>query len=928
MFVPVSDPKGAISCENLLHPYKKLNQKLTREKALELLSHTNFQRNIFDLLTLIDKQNAGAELKDVVLACCEGRNPTERNLNLARLIAEKYHYADELAQVLEHNNEDDFTLAYRSNSEASVILPYDGGGRYHGQNWHQILMARQVILDGRNAAELKASTLEDEPDYMAIDEFQNFQDLNLEDFRVHLAPKTVFTNIKILRLGNCEQQGWKNVSFHHVEQLKLDIDAKLPEVFDCSGCRKVDIHRTDCSMLKSFKLDDKVKEIMLSYLPAEGFFGAPDLRPCKEIVLKHMDYSCVENGQFEDGASLALFSCSHLPEVLDLRRFSKVKLNDCSDFNDVKEILFRDGAEVVFGSQYFSDSEEMVPIKADFSKLSKVEFMRLFDQVPPEKVFQKIEFAEGAEVAVAYTMNVGKQMDFSRCGAVTFFDCDLEDVPAAYLQFAKGARVCFNKVENIPWGADVSQCAEVAFDDEVNLAAFQSLKFAKGAKVKFHGFDALPQKMDVSECAELWLAHIKKPLPQLDCRNVRVFTAWDVDFNGHSLQFAPQAKVQLAQCKGVGENTDFSNCAALSVEDTDLSRLDQIKLQDGASLSLIRLKDKPFAAELSNLAYVHLYDVRARRTQMWDFADGAEIALMRVDDLAGLFNAKNCAKLQIEDCDMQNLVFQIEAPRELIFKDVSNLQNEIPNIPFHEADKVVLQNCDLLCTWDMKFKKGSQVMLDFQIGLIPPTLDVSECAEVGLYHLKGHSQPLKFAPHAKVAFYRSTLPRQVDVSQCAQVSFYKVDAAQTENLTFAENATVEVDEMSAWPKVFDASKARRLKYVDCSLDGFRGVLVGENAQALQMSSVSELPSVLNVKQTPLVLMQNFWADDVHKIQVNDDFQRDILEGLNSETDLQDKILVRYPKEPIQPLPRLKFTQNTAPLHLKAFTQVKSKKGGR
>ncbi len=909
MFVPVSNPKGAISCENLLHPYKKLNQKLTCDKALMLLSHTNFQRNIFDLLTVINKQNSGGELKEIVLACCDRRNPTERNLNLACSIAEKYHYEDELAQVLERNNEDDFTLAYRSNSEASVILPYDEGGRYYGRDWHQILMARQVILDGRDAEELAVNGNLDELDFTSFDEFHNFYDLNLEDFRVRLTSKVAFSDIKILYLGNCEQQGWKNVSFHHVEQLKLDIDAKLPEVFDCSGCRKVHMNEADCSALKILKLDDKVEKIELSHIPAEGFFGAPDLRPCKEVKLKHMDYSCVENGQFEDGASITLFRCSNLPEVLDLRRFSRVNIGSCADFNDVKEILFRDGAEVVFHEQYFSDKETMAPIKADFSKLSKVEFLKVFNQVPPEQLFQKIEFAEGAEVVVAYTRNVGKQMDFSRCGAVTFLDCNLEDVPAEHLQLAKGARVRFNGAENIPWGADISQCAEVVFDKEANLDAFQSLKFAKGTKVSFDGFDALPQEMDVSECAELWMLHIKKPLPQLDCHNVRVFTALHVDFSGYPLQFAPHATVQISQCRGLGVNTDFSNCKELGVDATDLSLLPKIKLQDGASLSLLHLKDKPFEADLSNLAYVHLCNARVKKTQKWNFADGAEIALVRVDGLVGSFNVKNCAKLQIEDCDVQNLTFQLEAPRELIFKDVSNLQNEIPNIPFHEADKVVLQNCDLLCTWDMRFKKGSQVMLDFQSGLIPPTLDVSECAEVGLYNLHRYAQPLQFAPHAKVAFSRSTLPKQVDVSQCAQVSFYKVDAEQTENLTFADNSKVEVHEINAWPKIFDASHVRCLKYKNCSLDGARGVLIGDNMQALQIDNVSDLPKTFDLKQTPLVLMTNMSLDGVSRIVVNNDYQRDMLVALNPKVKFKDKIIVRFPKEFATQMPPLKFKQS-------------------
>ena len=915
MFVPVSEPRSAIACVNLLHPYKKLNQKLTADVAADFLSHTNFQRNVFDLLTVIDKQNSGDELKEIVLACCDRRNPTERNLNLIRSIAEKYHYLDDVERVLRSNDEADFSLAYRSNSEASVVLPHHKQGCYNACDWRTILNARQVILDGNDAEELAVNRNLDELDFTSFDEFHNFYDLNLDDFRVRLTSKVAFSDIKILQLGNCERQGWKNVSFRNVEQLKLGMNAKLPEVFDCSGCRKVDINRADCSLLKNLKLDDKVEKIELSHIPAEGFFGAPDLKPCKEVALKHMDYSCVENGQFDDEVNLTLFSCSHLPEVLDLRRFSRVNISSCADFNDVKEILFRDGAEVVFHVQYFSDKEEMAPIKADFSKLSKVEFLGVFNQVPPEQLFQKIEFAEGAEVTVAYVTNVGKQMDFSRCGAVTFLDCNLEDVPAEHLQLAKGARVRFSRAENIPWGADISQCAEVFFDSEANLDAFSSLKFVKGAKVSLYGFDELPQEIDVSECAELWMSHIKKPLPQLDCRNVREFTALDVDFSGHSLQFAPHAVVQISQCRNLGENTDFSNCKELGVDATDLSLLPKIKLQDGASLSLLHLKDKPFEAELSNLAYVQLCNVTAKKTQKWNFADGAEIALEEVARLEGEFYANHCAKLLIENCDVKNLTFQLNEPHELVFKNISNLQNEIPNIPFHEADKVVLQDCDLLCSWDMRFKKGSQVSLDFQSGLIPPTLDVSECAEVGLYNLHRHAQPLQFARHAKVAFYRSTLPKHVDVSRCAQVSFYKVDAAQTEHLNFADNAKVEVHEINAWPKIFDASQVRCLKYEDCSLDGFRGVLIGDNMQALQLDDVSDFPKTLDLKQTSLILMQNISASELGTLIVNSTYQRDMLEGLNSNVYLEDKIKVRFPKE---------FAPQPPPLNLKQSNKASLK----
>ena len=177
MFVPVSDPKGAISCENFLHPYRKLNQKLTRDDAREFLSHTNFQRNIFSLLTIIDEQNLGDALKEIVLACCDRRNPTERNLNLIRSIAEKYHYLDDVERVLRSNDEADFSLAYRSNSEASVVLPHHKQGCYNACDWRTILNARQVILDGNDAEELAVNRNLEELDFTSFDEFHNFRNL-------------------------------------------------------------------------------------------------------------------------------------------------------------------------------------------------------------------------------------------------------------------------------------------------------------------------------------------------------------------------------------------------------------------------------------------------------------------------------------------------------------------------------------------------------------------------------------------------------------------------------------------------------------------------------------------------------------------------------------------------------------------------------
>lgn len=928
MFVPVSNPKGAISCENFLHPYKKLNQILTRDKALEFLSHTNFQRNIFDLLSLIDKQNLGAELKDVVLACCDRRNPTERNLNLARSIAEKYHYQDELAQILEHNNEDDFVLAYLSNSEASVVLPYDEAGRYHACDWHQIFNARQVILDGKSTLEMAQPKPNALCDYRAIDVFRNFYRLSCNDANMRFAEKVAFEHINKMWLGNYTKQGWKKVAFHHVGHLVCDKYAKLPEVLDASGCRILELDCADCTELKALKLDDNIERIVLSHIPAEGFFSAPDFQNCPQIELKYLEASILDKAQIIDGAELKLFECSHLPEVLDLTRFSKVKINSCADFNDVKEIRFRDGAEVYFSQQMFSNLQKVQPIKADFSKLSKIDFGNLFTLVPSERLFQKIEFADGAEVAMSGAQNLGNSMDFSRCAKVTFNQCNLDGVPPQYLQFAKGAIANFFNVRNIPCGTDISQCAEVDLSGAyTDATAFKSLKFAQNSKVNLEELTAVPAELDVAECASLSLIHIKTPLPKLDCRNVREFSAVDVNFNKHPLRFAPDAIVELRNCSNLGEDTDFSNCARLQCVKTDVSALNVLKIQDGGDLMLHSHQDKPIVVDVAHLAKVGLFRVNIGKAQKWKFADGAEIAFEFVDNLNGEFCANHCAKLMIEDCDVDKLTFQLDEPRELHLKYVKNLQNEIPNIPFHQADTVFIKNCDLLCSWDMHFKQGSQVSLEFLNGTIPPTLDVSECAEVGLYNLHRHSQPLKFAPHSKVAFYRSTLPKQVDVSQCAQVSFYMVDAAQTEHLTFADNAKVEVDDMNAWPKLFDASHVRHLQYKNCSFDGVRGVLIGDNLQALQLDNVSDFPPLLDFKQTPLVLWRNLWDNDVHKIQVNQDYQRDMLVALNPEVKFKDKIQVRFPKQFATQMPPLKLNRsNKASLKFAQNVRANPKRG--
>ena len=928
MFVPVSNPKGAISCENFLHPYKKLNQILTRDKALELLAHTNFQRNIFDLLSLIDKQNLGAELKDVVLACCDRRNPTERNLNLARSIAEKYHYQDELAQILEHNNDDDFALAYLSNSEASVVLPYDEAGRYHACDWHQIFNARQVILDGKSTLEMAQPKPNALCDYRAIDVFRNFYRLSFNDANMRFAEKVAFEHINKMWLGNYTKQGWKKVAFHHVEHLVCDKYAKLPEVFDVSGCSMLELDCADCTELKTLKLDDNIERIVLSHIPAEGFFQKPDFQNCRCVELKYMEASILDKAQIIDGAELKLFECSHLPEVLDLTRFGKVKINSCADFNDVKEIRFRDGAEVYFSQQMFSNLQNIQTIKADFSKLSKIDFGNLFALVPPERLFQKVEFADGAEVAMVGAQLLGNTMDFSRCAKVTFNQCNLDGVPSQYLQFAKGAIANFFNVRNIPFGTDISQCAEVDLSGEyTDLTAFKSLKFAQNSKLNLEELTAVPSELDVAECASLSLIHIKTPLPRLDCRNVREFCAVDVNFNKHPLRFAPDAIVELRNCSNLGADTDFSNCARLQCFKTDVSALNVLKIQDGGDLMLHSHQDKPIVVDVAHLAKVDLFRVNIGKAQKWKFADGAEIAFEFVDNLNGEFCANHCAKLMIEDCDVDKLTFQLDEPRELHLKYVKNLQNEIPNIPFHQADTVFIKDCDLLCTWDMHFKQGSQVSLEFLNGTIPPTLDVSECAEVGLYNLHRHSQPLKFAPHSKVAFYRSTLPKQVDVSQCAQVSFYMVDAAQTENLTFADNSKVEVDDMNAWPKLFDASHVRHLQYKNCSFDGVRGVLIGDNLQALQLDNVSDFPTLLDFKQTPLVLWRNLWDNDVHKIQVNQDYQRDMLVALNPEVKFKDKIQVRFPKQFATQMPPLKLNRsNKASLKFAQTVRANPKRG--
>ena len=188
---------------------------------------------------------------------------------------------------------------------------------------------------------------------------------------------------------------------------------------------------------------------------------------------------------------------------------------------------------------------------------------------------KELKFREGAEVNLSGAKNLPKDLDVSMCSRLWLHECDLEGLN---LKFREGAEVILSSAENLPKDLDVSMCSRVDLERAKNLPKDLdisqcsvvdlsycdleglNLKFKEGAVVNLYRAKNLPKNLDVSMCSKVELRMC--------------------DLEGLNLKFREGAVVNLVVAKNLPKDLDVSMCDEVNLRYCDLSGVKEIKFKD------------------------------------------------------------------------------------------------------------------------------------------------------------------------------------------------------------------------------------------------------------------------------------------------------------------------------------------------------------
>ena len=224
---------------------------------------------------------------------------------------------------------------------------------------------------------------------------------------------------------------------------------KQPKLYNKQDCGGVTIRPSDEIELPA---DDDLKV----YVDGEMFDDVA------VVHLSEIDFSNVKELKFREGAQVRLYDIENMPENLDVSMCSRIVFDVC-EFNNVKGLKFREKSVV-----WFEDVTNL-PSDLDVSKCSLVNFCRSdFSRV------KELKFGDGAEVCFNEITNVPLKLDVSMCSFVSMDSYDFRK--SANLKFRDGAKVDLRFAQNLPEDLDFSMCSKVNLQ-WCNLRGVRELKF-------------------------------------------------------------------------------------------------------------------------------------------------------------------------------------------------------------------------------------------------------------------------------------------------------------------------------------------------------------------------------------------------------------------------------------------------------------------
>ena len=614
------------------------------DEAMSILKKTNHYGIIKKVIKEINRCKTKEErlaFKEFVLSAIDGRKTTPDAFEGLFKLAQEGGYAREFLDV--------FTKEKIYEEKDENVKAFIAGVT-EIKNYYSVDLSEYDIFIGKS----------DKDEFRAFVLDKRTGDCGSR-YYINYPKRCVFRNCKEVNFDSRDDysmieklalEGIKSVSFNGVKE--------MPKWIDVSTCKEVDFGGCDLSGLSSLKFMDGAKVI---FSRGTKFPKVLDLSNIDEIDLSNCDFSGVEEIKFKEGAKVKFNHAKNLPTNIDFTLFSEVSLEGCNlkDFSDVQ---FRDGAKV--NLTYVKNA----PKGINLSKLSSVDLkgsdvdtgvdFSSLDEVDLSgqdlSNWDNMIFKEGAKVNLRGAKNFPKVLDLSKIIVEDMRECDFVGVEE--IKFSKSKKIMLNEARNLPEVLDFSEAISVELR-YCDLSKVKDIKFKQGADVDI-ARTVLPEKLDIS---------------QISLSND---SFWGCDFaHVKEINFKDNSDAIFRYVKNFPKNMDLSMLKKVSFFDTDLSKVEEIKYHEQASVHFeARFSDGmifPEILDLSKVGQVIIKNYSKETPKQIKFKDGANVEL----DLSvypEVLDFSRCGKVNLHERNVENIhriIFRDRAQRDIAFKDLS-----------------------------------------------------------------------------------------------------------------------------------------------------------------------------------------------------------------------------------------------------------------
>ena len=301
---------------------------------------------------------------------------------------------------------------------------------------------------------------------------------------------------------------------------------------------------------------------------------------------------------------------------------------------------------------------------------------------------------------------------------------------------------------------------------------------------------------------------------------------------------------------------------------------DKIYKKDFCLSTVVRSKDD-YDALMGNNLFVYFdcdeFDLSGlflERASCIHFKKKSDIKVCDKQMLPRFFDASNCFKLNINNCDMSNVnVFKLGTNSKVTLTTVAGIPVDTD---FSECREVNLFGLDLANMKNLKFRNDAHICIK-NCYVLPDGFDASGCAMIDFYNIMKMPEILdlsnarvvdlsncdfngvkeiKFAKGAKVRFYNAkNLSAKMDTSMCEKVEFayeHYDEQGKLFNEAKDEKETIKTE-------VLDFSNCKNVDLEGADLKGVKEIKFMKGA-SVNFRFAKNLPKTLDFSECEIVDM--------------------------------------------------------------------------